>query len=131
MWQGRVHFIIGIWLMVSSHSPDLIHPFPILLSGLISVIFGFWAYRRWEGIALGLLGVVLFIYGCFFWQGSGLNLIRIGILETVLGGGLSTLKQNGKIVRKNQVSKDFTPNEGEQVFALQNKRDARDTFSSN
>ncbi len=57
MWQGWITFLAGLWLTISSLIWSIQTRENLIITGIVTLVFGFWVSKEWEGVMLGFLGV--------------------------------------------------------------------------
>jgi hypothetical protein len=57
MWQGWITFLAGLWLTISSFFWTIQTRENLIITGIVTLVFGFWASKEWEGVMLGMLGI--------------------------------------------------------------------------
>ena len=90
MWQGWVTFGVGLWLIASGIRPDFQSPFNLYVCGVLAIIFGFWAYKSWQQVAVGFLGVVAILMAIAVSSEP-----EVGIIYYVVGGLFTILSLLG------------------------------------
>jgi hypothetical protein len=58
MWQGIITFAVGLWLIASGIRVDFESQTNLIVCGIIVLVFGFAAYKNWQGIFVGILGII-------------------------------------------------------------------------
>ncbi len=81
MWQGWISQILGLWLILSGLISSLQHP----VTGILTAVFGFWAYRHWQCIVNGILGLWLILSCIITTLIHPLNFIIVGLDMGTLG----------------------------------------------
>lgn len=99
MWSNWISLVIGIWLFISGLIPALRVEGNMLIAGALAVIFGFIAYKTWQGVVIGILGVWIFLSGLWWHLGGPANYIIVGIVMAILGvwGGFQHTKPHGMV----------------------------------
>ncbi|MEJ2634297.1 MAG: SPW repeat protein [Calditrichia bacterium] len=85
MWASWMSFIIGIWLFVSGWIPGLEGEVNMIIAGALAFMFGFIAYKTWQGVINGLLGAWIFVSGIWFGLDNPANYLIIGVAMAILG----------------------------------------------
>lgn len=101
MWANWISLVIGIWLFLSGLIPGLQAQGNMIAVGALAIIFGFIAYKSWQGVVNGILGVWIFLSGLWWHLGAPANYIVVGIIMAVAGiwGGLEHTKPH-KVTEK-------------------------------
>ncbi len=78
MWQGWITMLAGLWLTVASFFWRLQTKEDLIVTGIITVVFGFSDAKDWQGVFIGLLGIWIL--------GSGLTNYLVLPLNFFLSG---------------------------------------------
>ena len=85
MWQSWIGLILGAWLFASGWVPGLQAPGNMAAVGALSVIFGFWAIRKWQTVVIGIIGIWLLLASLFFFVNQPSNYFIPGAVIFLLG----------------------------------------------
>jgi hypothetical protein len=85
LWSNWISFAIGAWLFVTGWIPALQGEWNMIIFGAAAALFGFLAYKSWQGIVNGLLGVWIFLSGIWFGLNYPQNFLLVGIAMVILG----------------------------------------------
>ena len=85
MWQGRVNFILSIWLVLSGIIVFLQVSANLIIVGILAAICGFWGAKNWKGWVNGILGLWIFLSGSVFNLVFSWNFIISGIVLSIFG----------------------------------------------
>jgi len=90
MYQGWIKLIIGVWLIISGLISYLMSPVNMMITGFIVAVCCFESYRLWQAMAIGSLGLWLFMSGISHQLMhthlvSPINFFCVGILLSALG----------------------------------------------
>lgn len=91
MWSHWISLAIGVWVFISGFFPGVQADANFFVTGIVTMIFGFMAYKTFQGIVIGIIGIWLFANGIILNIEYPANYFIFGALMVVfaLWGGLT------------------------------------------
>lgn len=84
MWHGWLNLLLGLWLIISGLIITLQGPANMFIVGVLVIYTGFFLVKKWEGVAIGILGIWVLI--CVYITGfiTTHNLLFTGIVISLI-----------------------------------------------
>jgi len=101
MCQIKFICILGLWLFISGHMPELGTGFNMTIVGIIITILGLNKNNIWQGKVIGFLGIWLILSGLVFDFVVPVNFFLISLVVVIVAYSCVVDEQNKKPVSKN------------------------------